>query len=63
MIHETDGDTNCNWRAWYSHQMISSGTRGLGNKRTSGDHLKYSIVTMGLNTKKTPRDERKCSVT
>ena len=38
MEHESDGDNNCNWRARYSHQMISKGTRKLGNKRTSRDH-------------------------
>ena len=44
------GDTSCNWRARYSHQMISKGTGGLGNKRTSGDHPNYSIVEIGQNT-------------
>ena len=31
MKHESDGDTNCNWRARYSHQRISTETRELGN--------------------------------
>ena len=37
---ESDGDTNHNWCSWYSNQKIDSGTGGLGNKRTSGDHPK-----------------------
>ena len=31
-------DSNCNWCPWYSQQRIGTGTGGLGNKRTSGDH-------------------------
>ena len=58
MKHESDGDTNCNWRARYSHQR----TGGLGNKRTSGDHSNYSIVEIGQNTKKRPGDSRKLAV-
>ena len=40
MEHESDGYTNCNWRARYSHQTIGTRTGGLRKKRTSGDHLK-----------------------
>ena len=29
---------------WYSHQRIGKRTRGLGNKRTSGDNPNYSII-------------------
>ena len=36
MEHEIEGDTNCNWCAWYSHKSIRTGTGVLGNKRTSG---------------------------
>ena len=35
--HESDGDTNCNWSSWYSHQWIDTGTEGLRNKRANGD--------------------------
>ena len=42
--HESEGDTNCNWRAWYGHQKIGTGTGGLGNNWTSGDHPNYSIA-------------------
>ena len=62
MEQESDCDTNCNWRAWYSHQRISSGTGGLGNKRTSGDHLNDNIVEMSQNTEKSPGDLRKLAV-
>ena len=36
--HQSDSYTNFNWCSWYSHQRIGTGTGGLGNKRTSGDH-------------------------
>ena len=44
MEHEGDSDTNCNWSTWYSHQMICTGTGGLGNKRTSGDYPDYCVM-------------------
>ena len=56
MEHESDIDTNRNWRAWYSHQRIDKGTGGLGNKRKSGDDLNYSIVEIIQNTEKSPKD-------
>ena len=49
---ESDGDTDCNWCARYSYQRIGTWTGGLGDKRTSGDHLNNSIVEIGQNTKK-----------
>ena len=63
MEHEGDGDTNCNWRARYSHQRTGTGTEGFGNKRTSGDHPNNSIVEIGQNTEKCPGDLRKLAVT
>ena len=63
MEHESDGDTNYNWRERYSHQRISKWTGRLGNKRTSGIHPNYSIVEIGLNTKKSPGDLRRLAVT
>ena len=47
MEHESDGDTSCNWCTWYSHQRIGTGTGGLGNRRTSGDHSNSSIIKIG----------------
>ena len=44
MGHESDGDTNYNWRTRYSHLRIGTGIGGLGNKRTSGDHPNNSIA-------------------
>ena len=44
MKQEGDGDTNCNCCAWYSHQKIGTGTEGLRNKRTCGDHPNNSII-------------------
>ena len=37
-----------------SHQRISTRTRGLRNKRTSGDHPNYCIIEIGQNTEKIP---------
>ena len=56
MEHVSDCDTNCNCHVLYSHQRISRETKRLGNKRTSGDHPKYSIVKIGQNTKKSSED-------
>ena len=58
----SDSDTNCNLCSWYSHQRIDTETRGLGNKRMIGDHLKYSIIKIGQNTGKNPGDLRKLAV-
>ena len=38
------------WRARHCPQTFGSGSRGLGNKKTSGDHLDYNIVEIGQNT-------------
>ena len=63
MEHESDSDTNCNYRARYSHQRISTGIGGLENYRTSGDHPNYGIDEIGQNTKKSLGDLRKLAVT
>ena len=46
----------------YNHQRIGTRSKGLGNKRTSWDHPKYSIE-IGQNPKKSPGDLRRLSVT
>ena len=56
MEYESDGNTDCNWGAWYSHVRIATRTGGLGNKRTCGDHPNYSMVEIGKNTKMSPED-------
>ena len=63
MEHESDGDTNYNWGALYSYQKIDKGTGGLGNKKSNGDHLNYSIIKIGQNTEKSPGDLRRFAVT
>ena len=50
MEHESDGDTNCNWYARYSHQRIVTETGGLGFKMKSGDHPNYILVVNIQNT-------------
>ena len=47
MEHVSESDTNCNWCFWYSHQSICTGTGGLWNKGTNGDHTNYGIVEIG----------------
>ena len=54
MEYENDGDTNCNWYGGYSHPRFGTGTDGLGNKRTSGEHPNYSMVEIGPYTEKSP---------
>ena len=51
MEYESVSDSNCNWYAWYSNQRFGTWTRGLENKRTSGDHPNYSIIEIAQNTK------------
>ena len=41
MEHAGDNYTNCDWCFWYSYQKMIKRTRGLGNKKTIGDHLNY----------------------
>ena len=62
MEHESDSNTSCNWCAQYSYQKTDTGTGGIGNKRTNGDHRNYSIIQISQNTKKSPGDLRKFSV-
>ena len=59
MEHESDGDTNCNWCARYSHQRFATRTTGLRNKNMSLDHPNYIIVEIGQNTEKSPGDSRR----
>ena len=47
MEHESDGDTNLNWRARFSQQRIRSRTGVNENKRTSVDYPNYSINKIG----------------
>ena len=44
---ESDYYTNRDWCFWYGHQRILKGTRGIGNKRTGGDHPNYYIIKNG----------------
>ena len=63
MEHESDGDTNRNWCAQYSHQRIGTGTGSLGNKRSRGDHPNYGIIEISQNSERSPRDLRRLAVT
>ena len=59
--HKSDVYTNYNWCSWYSHQRTNKGTKGLGNKRMSRDHLNYCIIEISQNTGKSP-ENLKCLV-
>ena len=61
--HKHDGDTNSNWLARYTHQMIGTETGGIGNKRTRRYHPNYSIAEIGQNTKKSPGNLKRLAVT
>ena len=61
--HESDGDTSCNRCTRYSHQRIDTGTGGLENERSSGDHSNYNIIEIGQNTKKRPGHLKRLAVT
>ena len=62
-IEQVDGDTNCNWCTRNSHQWTGTGTGGIINKRTSGDHPNNSTVEIGQNIEKSLRDLRRLAVT
>ena len=47
IIHETDGDTNCDWCTWNNKETIGKGTGKLGNQRKNRNHIDYSIVKIG----------------
>ena len=63
MEHESGGDTHYYYHVQYGNLRISTGIGGLGNNRTSGDHINYSIVEIGRNTKKSLGDLRRLAVT
>ena len=63
MEHESDGDTNCNWRTRCSHQMIGTRSGGLVDNRTNEDHPNYSLIKIGQNTEKSPGDLNRLAVT
>ena len=63
MEHVSDGDTESNYRARYSQQLIGIGTGGIGNKRMSPEHPNDKVVEISQNTKKSPRDLRKIVAT
>ena len=46
-----------------NHQRIGKGIGKLGNKRTSADHPKYSIIKITKNTKKSPAALKRLAVT
>ena len=62
MEREIDGDTNYHWRSLYRHRRIDTGTGGLENKRTNGDHPNYNIIKLATNTDKSPGDLRRLAV-
>ena len=61
--HDNEGVTNCNWCSWFSHQRIGTGTGGLGNKKTSGEHPNYCIAEISQSTEKSFGDLRGLAVT
>ena len=60
MEHEGDGDSNFNWHDWNNLRRIGSGTKRLGNKKTSRDN---KIIKIGQNTEKSLDDLRRLAVT
>ena len=63
MEHQGDNYTNRDGNFWKSYQKIIKGTGGLGNKKTSEDHLNYCIIEIGQNTEKSPGDLKRLAVT
>ena len=63
VVHESSGNTNCNWWLYQDHKRIGKMTRGSVNKKTSGENLNYSIIEIDQNTEKSPGDLRSQAVT
>ena len=63
MERKSDGDSNCNWSARNSYQVISIGTEVPTDKKRSGDHPNYSVIGIGQNTEKSSGDLRRLAVT
>ena len=59
MERESDSNTNYNGCVRYIHQRNDTGTGGLENKKTIGDHPNYSNIEIGQNTKLSPGDLRR----
>ena len=62
MEHERENYTNLYWCFWFSHQRIIKGTRGLGSRRTIGDHPNDDVIENGQNTEKSSGDSRRLAV-
>ena len=61
--HESNDDTNYNWRAWNGSQRLQKGTGRVGNWQTNRDYPNYSSVKIRQNTEKCPGDPRRLVVT
>ena len=60
---ESDGDANCNWCSWYSHQRIDTRTGEIGSNRMRRDHPNYSFIKISQNIEKSPGDLRRLAFT
>ena len=63
MEHESDGDTNSNWRARSDPQRLCKRAGTVGNPRTNREHPNYSIIEIGQNTEKRREVLRRLVVT
>ena len=61
--YESDGYTNFNQCARYSHQKIDKGTELPGNNSMIGDHPNSSIIKIGQNTEMNHEDLRRLAGT
>ena len=58
--HESDKDTNYNWKGL---KRLGNWTGRVGHQRTKRDHPDYNIVEIGQNTEKSPWDLWRFAVT
>ena len=56
--HEGAGDTNYYCHTWNNPLRLIKSTRGVVNRRMSGNHPVYSVVEISQNTEKSPGDLR-----
>ena len=62
-MNNNNDNNNNNNNTDNNNNRFGSGTEGLGNKKTRGNHQSYSIVDIGQNTEKSPWDLRRLAVT
>ena len=57
--HESDSDTDCDWRTWNSSERVGTRTGRVGNRSSNRDYPDYGILKISKNTDESPRGLRR----